>query len=116
MKYDIIILGGGAAGLMAMNELLKKGYRICLLEASNYIGGRIATIKEKGFDQPLEAGAEFIHGKLKLTLKLCKEAGIHYQEVGGQMIGVEKGIWNKKEEHDEHWSDLLQRLRHLKQD
>jgi len=72
MKYDIIIIGAGAAGLMAMKNLL---------EASAIAGGRIATIEETGFDQPVEEGAEFIHGELPLTMALINEARISYVPV-----------------------------------
>ena len=115
MKYDIIIIGAGCAGLMAMKELLADGYRVCLLEAAPSAGGRIATIKERGFETPVESGAEFIHGRLPLTLKLLRKANIAYQAVEGKMIGVAKGKWSK-EEHSKHWDELLRKLRKQKTD
>ena len=33
-----------------------------------------------------EAGAEFIHGNLPITLQLLKDAGIGYTEVKGKMV------------------------------
>ena len=99
MKYDVIIIGAGAAGLHAMKNLTEAGYKVCILEAAETIGGRIATIEERGFTGPVETGAEFIHGKLPLTFKLLKEAGIAYEPVEGDMIGVRNGAW-EKEEHD----------------
>jgi monoamine oxidase len=101
MKYDVIIIGAGAAGLLAMRELAEAGYHVCLLEAAEIAGGRISTIKE-GFQSHVEAGAEFIHGKLPLTFKLLKEAGLSYEVVEGKMIGVQNGNW-QTEEHDGHW-------------
>ena len=74
MKYDVIIIGAGAAGLSAMRDLAKEGYHVCMLEAAGTAGGRIFTIKE-GFESYIEAGAEFIHGKLPFTFQLLKEAG-----------------------------------------
>src|SRR5687768_522891 len=97
MKYDIIIIGAGAAGLTAMKDLAEAGYKVCVLEAAETIGGRIATIEEKGFTGAVEAGAEFIHGKLPLTFKLLKEAGLSYEAVEGDMIGVQNGEWQKEE-------------------
>ena len=116
MKYDIIIIGAGAAGLMAMKDLLAAGYSVCLLEATAKPGGRIATILENGFAEPVEAGAEFIHGKLSLTLQLLNEAGISYTPVGGSMINVQKGKWQKEVEHDEHWNLFMYQLSQLKTD
>ena len=79
MKYDVIIIGAGAAGLSAMKYLAEAGYKVCVLEAMGSIGGRIATIEENGFTHPVEAGAEFIHGKLPLTFELLKKAGLSFE-------------------------------------
>ena len=115
MKYDVIIIGAGAAGLIAMLDLLKEGYRVCMLEAADKAGGRISTVKEKGFKTYIEAGAEFIHGKLPLTLKLLNEAGISYYEVEGKMCGVRNGAW-KSDEHNENWDEFISKLKKLKTD
>src|SRR4051812_17688441 len=114
--FDVIIVGAGTAGLFAAHELLKKNYSICILEASSVPGGRIATIQEKGVENPVETGAEFIHGKLPHTLKLLKEAGIEQQTLQGRFIGVKDGEWNKREQHDDHWDELLKQMKKLKED
>ena len=116
MKYDIIIIGAGAAGLLAMKELLEAGYHVCLLEAAATAGGRIATVKEDGFNQPVETGAEFIHGKLPLTLGLLDKAHIPYLPVAGKMMAVQNKKWQKHEAHDEHWSTFLRLIGKLKTD
>ena len=110
MKYDVIIIGAGAAGLAAMKDLLENGHTVCMLEATSRPGGRIATINEEGFDQPLETGAEFIHGKLPFTFTLLKEAGISYEAVEGNMFGVQDGKWTN-DEHVVHWDDFMSKLR-----
>ena len=114
MKYDVIIIGAGAAGLLAMRDLAKGGYHVCMLEAAGTAGGRIATIYE-GFENYVEAGAEFIHGKLSLTFQLLKEAGLSYEAVEGKMIGVRQGQW-QSEEHYDHWDEFMHQLRKLKTD
>jgi len=115
MKYDVIIIGAGAAGLIITRCLAEAGLNICLLEAGGTAGGRIATITEQGFSTPVETGAEFIHGKLPHTFKLLKEAGISYEAVEGEMIGVQNGVW-QNEEHDENWDKFMKELNHLKTD
>jgi monoamine oxidase len=115
MKYDVIIIGAGAAGLYAMKELVSAGYKVCMLEAAETPGGRVATIEEHGFTGPVETGAEFIHGKLPVTFKLLKEAGVSYEAVEGDMIGVQNGEW-KHEEHDNHWDKFLNELNNLRTD
>jgi len=114
MKYDVIVIGAGSAGLLAMKDLAKAGYHVCMLEAAEVAGGRISTIKE-GFQDPVEAGAEFIHGKLPLTFKLLKEAGLSYEAVEGKMIGVQNGNW-QTEEHDGHWNEFMKQLGKLRTD
>jgi len=100
MRYDVIIIGGGAAGLMAMQELVASGHRVCLLEASGFLGGRINTIGRQGFDGEVETGAEFIHGNASVTMELLDKANILYTPVSGDMIPIEKGVWFDEPEND----------------
>ena len=67
---DVIIIGAGAAGLMAAKKLTDAGQKVCVLEARDRIGGRIYTLNDKAFEHPAEAGPEYIHGNLKVTLTL----------------------------------------------
>ena len=62
-KSEIAVIGAGVAGLTAASELSKKGHSVIVLEARNWIGGRIFTHKEPGFEAPIELGAEFVHGR-----------------------------------------------------
>jgi monoamine oxidase len=87
----VIIIGAGAAGLMAAHTLAKKKVKILLLEAEGRIGGRIHTLTPPGFTNSVEAGAEFIHGKLPLTLQLFKKAGLPVKPVEGEMLSFDKG-------------------------
>ncbi|KAJ2951109.1 hypothetical protein O0L34_g5494 [Tuta absoluta] len=62
-KFDIIIIGGGMAGLAAANHLLQNGVKdFVILEARNRIGGRIISIPMK--NHKVELGANWIHGVL----------------------------------------------------
>jgi monoamine oxidase len=115
-SFDIIIVGAGACGLMAMNELVQAGYKVLTLEANGVAGGRIATIKKPGFAQPIETGAEFIHGKLRQTFKILRKAAVKSQLVKGRFIGSRNGRWDEQEEHADHWDELLGRMRILKTD
>ena len=57
MIYDIIILGGGIAGLYTAYKLNKCSphLKILLLEKENYLGGRVFTVHQG--DMNVEAGA-----------------------------------------------------------
>jgi len=57
MQLDVVILGGGAAGLWLLDELFHNGLRCVLLEASRLGSGQ--TIASQGI----------IHGGLKYTLQ-----------------------------------------------
>lgn len=58
--FDVVIVGGGVAGLAAAEQLSQAKKRVLLLEARNYLGGRIRTVSGEG-PVPIELGAEFLH-------------------------------------------------------
>lgn len=60
--FDTIIIGAGIAGLNAARILKQAGLKVCVLEARDRIGGRILTQYPHGEDEPIEMGAEFVHG------------------------------------------------------
>jgi monoamine oxidase len=72
---DVIVIGAGAAGLIAAGELLAAGRRVALLEARDRVGGRIWTRREPGLAVPIELGAEFIHGNAAITQALLTSSG-----------------------------------------
>lgn len=49
MQNDVIIIGGGVAGLSCARELIKKGRQVLVLEATDKVGGRISTEKVDGY-------------------------------------------------------------------
>src|SRR5688500_13245161 len=116
MEKMIIIIGAGAAGLMAARELSMAGKKVIITEADRRVGGRIHTISGRQFNPYIEGGAEFIHGKLPLTLKLLKEANIGYERVTGEMYRVEDGHWTKQQEMAPGWDELIQQMNALKED
>ncbi len=115
-QTDTIIIGAGAAGLMAAYELTKAGKKVILLEARNRIGGRCYTFSGDDFATPIELGAEFIHGELPLTLKLLKEANIKYEAVSGDNFQVKNGEIVPSEFFMEHWGDFEKALKEVQED
>ena len=49
MKSDVVIIGGGMAGLTAGALLAKRGKRVVVLEKGNQPGGRAYTYEDRGF-------------------------------------------------------------------
>jgi cytochrome b involved in lipid metabolism len=65
--YDVIIVGGGLSGLQTgwslVNQHKVDPKKILILEAQDYIGGRVKQIDEFVKGAKIEVGAEFLHGK-----------------------------------------------------
>jgi monoamine oxidase len=116
MASSVLIIGAGAAGLMAARDLSARGYHVTILEARNRAGGRMHTLHPDGFTVPVEAGAEFVHGNLPITLGLLQEAGITCTPVEGRMVEVRKGRWQRQEHVADGWDKLLEQLKALQED
>ena len=49
MKYDVIIAGGGIAGLTSAAYLSKEGLKVLICEKEDHVGGLVNSFKYKGF-------------------------------------------------------------------
>jgi monoamine oxidase len=116
MNADILIIGAGAAGLMAARELAGKGKKVIVLEAQDRIGGRIHTVYENEALKPIELGAEFVHGDLDVTLGLLNEADIKYNPASVSMWRYDNGKFTTNQSFIEHWDLLIDKLNKLEKD
>jgi monoamine oxidase len=112
----VIIIGAGVAGLFAGRVLSKQGYDVTILEATDRLGGRIQTIRNSSFTQPVEKGVEFIHGNLPLTIELLKEAAIEYKPVKGKMIRVVNDDWTTQDDFTLGWDELVKKMNSVEKD
>ncbi|MBI3651985.1 MAG: FAD-dependent oxidoreductase [Acidobacteria bacterium] len=73
---NVVILGGGLAGLAAAYELKKAGHKVTILEARKTPGGRVRTLRE--FDDGLyaEAGAIAFPQSHEFTAGYVQEFGL----------------------------------------
>jgi monoamine oxidase len=78
---DVVVIGGGMAGIAAAHVLGERGADVVLLEARDRLGGRCLTEHVDGWPLPIELGAEFVHGAAPLTHALAAEAGIAVQRL-----------------------------------
>ena len=47
-KTDVVVIGAGLAGLAAARRLVIAGRQVCLIDASDAVGGRIRTDEVDG--------------------------------------------------------------------
>jgi len=76
-KYDVIVVGGGLGGLLCGAILSKEGYRVCLVEKNDKIGGALQTFVRDGvrFDIGVHYFGGFAPGQN--LYQLFKYVGIH---------------------------------------
>ena len=110
---NVIIIGAGASGLLAALTLSRKGHSVIVLEARDRLGGRIHTLS--GFSSVAEAGPEFVHGDLPLTISLLEQASIPLLPAGGKLYNSQKGQWASGWMAD-GWDELVEKMGSLSSD
>ena len=75
VRAEVLVIGAGAAGLAAADELARAGRSVLVVEARDRVGGRCYTRRLPGVPVPVELGAEFIHGRPEATFSLLRRAG-----------------------------------------
>ena len=103
MKYDVVIIGAGAAGLAAARALSGAGRRICILEARDRIGGRVSSLHLPDLPLPIELGAEFIHGQSATTFAIVEASALTAMELPDTHCWLRGG---KPEELDDFWEQI----------
>lgn len=58
-RYDVVVIGGGFAGVTAARELRQRGRRVLILEARDRLGGRTWVAEFAGI--PVEMGGAWVH-------------------------------------------------------
>ena len=102
--YDVVVIGAGAAGLAAVEELIKSGKKVICLEASNRIGGRAITDNQI-FGEPYDLGALWLNngdtnpfklfGEKKSNFNLYKERSEEMYDLysGAKKITNDGNVW-----------------------
>src|SRR5262245_15907350 len=72
--YDVIVVGGGFAGVTAAREAARDGRSTLLLEARDRLGGRTWTAPWRGHD--IEYGGGWVHWHQPFTFSEITRAGL----------------------------------------
>jgi monoamine oxidase len=83
---DVIVVGGGIAGLAAAERLASAGLNVRLLEARARLGGRAWTVRPADVPFALDLGAEFLHGDAPELTRLAERARV-------ALVDVPKSHW-----------------------
>ncbi len=77
--FDVVVVGGGFAGVTAARELGLEGYRVLLLEARPRLGGR--TFTGKFLDRKVEFGGSAVHWLQPHVFAEMQRYGKGFEEV-----------------------------------
>jgi monoamine oxidase len=80
-RADVIVIGGGVAGLAAARALSHRGRSVLLIEARARLGGRVLTVHDRAWPVPVELGAEFVHGEAEDTRRAAAAAAARVVEL-----------------------------------
>ena len=111
-----VVIGAGAAGLMAARELARAGKQVTILEARARCGGRIWPLPIEEFGYPAEGGPEFVHGAAPVTRAVMREAGLSLQPRGGTRWSTRGGTLKPDEWATPHMDRFYRALAEVRDD
>jgi len=88
---DVVVVGAGAAGLIAARALSRAGRSVVVLEARDRMGGRVYTREDPGLQVPVDLGGEFVHGTADVSFALLRAANTVAIDTGGSAFVYEDG-------------------------
>ncbi len=90
MTAEVIVVGGGIAGLSCAFRLQQRGVNVELLEAAERVGGNVGTIGDAGF--LLERGPHTFMSSADDVFALAQETGIESEIVENRPSAVKRFI------------------------
>jgi len=116
MDAEVIVIGGGAAGLAAARSLAARSVPVLLLEARDRLGGRVWSQPLGAAATTAELGAEFIHGPAEQTKRLLREAGALPIATEGESWSLQNGALQREEDDFVSAAGLFDGVRALRND
>ena len=109
------VIGAGVAGLAAAGRIAAADIPVTVVEARGRVGGRIETVRLLGWPVPIEAGAEFIHGRPQETWAAVRAANLAVYEVSENHWDA-SCVPPRSMRFDQLWTTISERMRKLSQD
>ena len=75
MTHDVIVIGGGFAGLSAATALAQKGFRVLVLEARPSLGGRASAFIDPSTGERVDNGQHILTGAYRATFRFLRRIG-----------------------------------------
>ena len=113
MKYDVIIVGGGIAGLHTGIKVAKRGLSCCIIDEYK-CGGRVQTYHDNGHQW--ENGAGRISLNHTMTLDYLKKYGLHTIQLSNQIDYLDNTLTIQPNPFFKLQKMLLEPLRSLSAD
>ena len=100
ISYDVIVIGGGFAGVTTSRELSRRGYKVALLEGRDRLGGRTWYKDEALPGHSLELGGTWVHWFqphvyseiTRYGLELVETVGVSAPELAATVSGGKQTI------------------------
>lgn len=90
VDYDVLVIGGGFAGVTAARELQQSGLKTMIVEARNRLGGR--TFTSKFANEQVELGGTWIHWTQPNVWAEVMHYGLDIKETVG-LANPETVVW-----------------------
>ena len=74
-SYDVIVIGGGCAGLSAASRIAARGGRVLVLEARSRLGGRATAFTDRESGEVVDNGQHVLLGCYTATLEFLRLVG-----------------------------------------
>ncbi len=109
MAMDVIVIGGGLAGLAATERLSRHDRSVTLVEARDRLGGRAWTTWHRGVTHPIELGAEWI-SRTGVMEQILSAHHIPTAEATGRFWTRVAGKWDTMSGSGEDPGSRIQRI------
>jgi squalene-associated FAD-dependent desaturase len=73
--FDVVVIGGGVAGLSAAVRLTRRGKRVCVLEARARLGGRATAFPDRETGELVDNGQHVLLGCYTDTFQFLRDVG-----------------------------------------